>query len=174
MLREQIFMKNTITDAELLQLTSQVAQRLIDVNWRLSVAESCTGGWVAKCCTDLAGSSTWFERGFITYSNQAKQDLLHVKESTILQFGAVSEQTASEMVQGALAESMADISVAITGIAGPDGGTIDKPVGTVWLAWATKYSVVKTQCCKFIGDRESIRRQAVNLALQGIIKNARD
>ncbi|MDO7598097.1 MAG: nicotinamide-nucleotide amidohydrolase family protein [Pseudomonadota bacterium] len=167
-------MIHTITDAELLQFTSQVAQRLLAVNWRLSVSESCTGGWLGKCCTDLAGSSTWFERGFITYSNQAKQDLLHVKESTIQQFGAVSEQTASEMVQGALAESMADISVAITGVAGPDGGTIDKPVGTVWFAWVTKYSVVKTQCCHFEGDRESIRRQAVKLALQGIIKNARD
>jgi nicotinamide-nucleotide amidase len=174
MLRECVFIMDKISDAELFQFTSQVAQRLLDVNWRLSVAESCTGGWLAKCCTDLAGSSTWFERGFTTYSNQAKQDLLHVKESTILQYGAVSEQTASEMVQGALAASMADISVAITGIAGPDGGTIDKPVGTVWIAWVTKYSVVKTQCCHFIGDRESIRRQAVKLALQGIIKNARD
>ena len=164
----------TISDSELLQLTSQVAQCLLDLNWRLSVAESCTGGWLGKCCTDLAGSSTWFDRGFITYSNQAKQDLLNVNELTLTQFGAVSEQTASEMVQGALAASMADISVAITGIAGPDGGTIDKPVGTVWFAWRTKYSVVQTQCCHFEGDRESIRRQAVKLALQGIIKNARD
>lgn len=167
-------MMHTISDAELRQLTSQVAQCLLDHNWHLSVAESCTGGWVGKCCTDLAGSSIWFDRGFITYSNQAKQDLLHVNESTLIQFGAVSEQTASEMVQGALAESIADISVAITGIAGPDGGTIDKPVGTVWFAWATKYSVVQTQCEHFGGDRESIRRQAVKLALQGIIKNARD
>ena len=174
MLREWIHIMHTISDAELLQFTSQVAQRLLKVDWRLSVAESCTGGWLGKCCTDLAGSSTWFDRGFITYSNQAKQDLLHVKELTIQQFGAVSEQTASEMVQGALAESMADISVAITGIAGPDGGTVDKPVGTVWLAWVTKNSVVKTQCCHFMGDRDSIRRQAVKLALQGIIKNARD
>jgi len=163
-----------ISDAELEQLTSQVAQCMLDINWRLSVAESCTGGWLGKCCTDLAGSSIWFDRGFITYSNQAKQDCLDVNESTIKQFGAVSEQTVSEMVQGALAESMADISVAITGIAGPDGGSIDKPVGTVWLAWFTKYSAVQTQCCHFEGDRESIRRQAVKRALQGIIKNARD
>tara|TARA_R110002049_G_scaffold216652_3_gene388080 strand:+ start:2667 stop:3110 length:444 start_codon:yes stop_codon:yes gene_type:complete len=147
---------------------------MLAINWRLSVAESCTGGWLGKCCTDLAGSSEWFDRGFISYSNQAKQELLHVKEATLNQFGSVSEYTASEMAQGALAESLADISVAITGIAGPDGGTIDKPVGTVWFAWATKYSVVKTQCCHFDGDRETIRRQAVKLALQGIIKNARD
>tara|TARA_R110002153_G_scaffold107109_1_gene246739 strand:- start:8152 stop:8655 length:504 start_codon:yes stop_codon:yes gene_type:complete len=167
-------MIHTISDTELRELTSQVAQCLLALSWHLSAAESCTGGWVGKCCTDLAGSSTWFDRGFITYSNQAKQDLLHVNESTLIQFGAVSEQTASEMVQGALAESKADISVAITGIAGPDGGTIDKPVGTVWFAWGTKYSVVQTQCYHFKGDRESIRRQAVKLALQGIIKNARD
>ena len=165
---------HTISDSELLHLTSQVAQTMLAINWRLSVAESCTGGWLGKCCTDLAGSSEWFDRGFISYSNQAKQELLHVKEATLNQFGSVSEYTASEMAQGALAESLADISVAITGIAGPDGGTIDKPVGTVWFAWATKYSVVKTQCCHFDGDRETIRRQAVKLALQGIIKNARD
>jgi nicotinamide-nucleotide amidase len=174
MLKEQIYIMHMISDAELLQLTSQVAQHLLAVNWRLSVAESCTGGWLGKCCTDLAGSSIWFERGFITYSNQAKQDLLHVNESTIKQFGAVSEQTAREMVLGALAASTGDISVAITGISGPDGGTIDKPVGTVWFAWSNKYSVVQTQCCHFEGDRESIRRQAVKFALQGIIKNARD
>lgn len=165
---------HNVTDAELQQLTSQVAQCLLAVNWRLSVAESCTGGWLGKCCTDLAGSSLWFDRGFITYSNQAKQDLVQVKTSTLTQFGAVSEQTASEMAQGALTESMADISVAITGIAGPDGGTIDKPVGTVWFAWATKNTVVRTQCEHFDGDRESVRRQAVKYALQGIIKNARD
>jgi nicotinamide-nucleotide amidase len=167
-------MRHTISDAELGQLTSQVAQCMVDVNWRISVAESCTGGWLGKCCTDLAGSSLWFDRGFITYSNQAKQDLLHVKASTLKQFGAVSEQTVSEMAQGALAESIADISVAITGIAGPDGGTIDKPVGTVWFAWVTNLSIVQTQCHHLEGDRESIRRQAVKLALQGIIKNARD
>tara|TARA_R110002050_G_scaffold1244_3_gene8561 strand:+ start:7149 stop:7649 length:501 start_codon:yes stop_codon:yes gene_type:complete len=163
-----------VSDSELQHLTSQVAQCLIDLNWRLSVAESCTGGWLGKCCTDLAGSSTWFERGFITYSNQAKQDCLHVNQSTLHQFGAVSEQTASEMAQGALTESMADISVAITGIAGPDGGTVDKPVGTVCFAWMSKKSVVQTQCYHLEGDRESVRRQAVKLALQGIMKNARD
>lgn len=165
---------NTITDAELHQLTLQVAQCLLDINWRLSVAESCTGGWLGKCCTDLAGSSNWFDRGFITYSNQAKQDSLHVSNATLEQFGAVSEQTATEMAQGALAGSVADISVAITGIAGPDGGTIDKPVGTVCFAWATKYPPIQTAVYLLQGDRESIRRQAVKIALQGIVKNARD
>jgi len=165
---------NRITDAELHHLTSQVAQCLCDINWRLSVAESCTGGWLGKCCTDLVGSSTWFDRGFITYSNQAKQDCLHVSETTLEQFGAVSEQTATEMAQGALAGSLADISVAITGIAGPDGGTVDKPVGTVFFAWATKNSPIQTAVYLLNGDRESIRRQAVKLALQGIVKNARD
>lgn len=167
-------MINIISDIELHQLTTQVAECLLELKWHLSVAESCTGGWVGKCCTDLAGSSTWFDRGFITYSNQSKQDCLHVNELTLQKYGAVSEHTAREMADGALAESMADISVAITGIAGPDGGTIDKPVGTVWFAWITKYSVVQTHCAHFEGDRESIRRQAVKLALQGIIKNARD
>lgn len=167
-------MMQVISDADLLQLTSDVAVCMQDNNWRLSVAESCTGGWLAKCCTDLAGSSTWFDRGFITYSNQAKQDLLGVKASTLNQFGAVSEQTVSEMARGALASSMADISVAITGVAGPDGGSDDKPIGTVWIAWVTKYSVIETRLNHLKGDRESIRRQAVKLALQGIIKNARD
>jgi nicotinamide-nucleotide amidase len=165
---------HTISDSELLQITSQVADCLQHRNWRLSVAESCTGGWLAKCCTDVAGSSLWFERGFISYSNQAKQDLLNVSAPSLNQFGAVSEQVVIEMAEGALAKSRTDISVAITGIAGPDGGSIDKPVGTVWLAWYTKYSGIQTQLYHFKGDRESIRRQAVKHGLQGIIKNARD
>lgn len=139
----------------------------------LVTAESCTGGWLAKCCTDIPGSSVWFERGFVSYSNQAKQDLLNVAESTLRQYGAVSEQTVIEMAQGALANSRADLSVAITGIAGPDGGTDDKPVGTVWLAWATKTAPIETACHHFNGDRNAIRQQAVIYALQGIIKNAR-
>jgi len=163
-----------ISDDELQQLTTQVAQRLLARAWLLTTAESCTGGWLGKCCTDVIGSSAWFERGFITYSNQSKQDLLHVNAPTLTQFGAVSEQTASEMAQGALTESKADISVAITGIAGPDGGSVDKPVGTVCFAWATKNAGVETQIYRYEGDRDSIRRQAVKQALQGIIKNARD
>jgi len=158
------------------QINTQVmtlAKVLLNKKWRLCVAESCTGGWLAKCCTDIAGSSAWFDRGFVTYSNQAKQDLLKVTSDTLKQFGAVSEQTAVEMAQGCLSESDADISVAITGIAGPDGGSLDKPVGTVWLAWATESSA-KAELHHFSGNRDAVRRQAVSTALTGIIKNASD
>jgi len=161
----------TISDADLQQLTTQVAEVLLARKWLLSSAESCTGGWLAKCCTDIAGSSVWFDRGVVTYSNQSKQDLLNVKASTLDKFGAVSEQTAIEMAQGCLATSGADISVSITGIAGPDGGSSDKPVGTVWLAWATQFSA-KTELHQFSGNRDAVRRQAVSIALSGIIKNA--
>ena len=164
----------TNSDAGLQQLTTQVAKCLLECNLMLSSAESCTGGWLAKCCTDIAGSSTWFERGVVTYSNQSKQDLLSVKPSTLSQFGAVSEQTVIEMAQGILTHSTADISVAITGIAGPDGGSNDKPVGTVWFAWAAKNDICIAECHHFEGDRETIRRKAVFVALNGIIKNARD
>ena len=159
----------TCSDSILEQLANQSGLLLQDKSWLLATAESCTGGWVAKCCTDITGSSAWFERGFITYSNQSKHDLLNIRQTTLQQFGAVSEQTVTEMAQGALANSSADISVAITGIAGPDGGSIDKPVGTVWFAWATKNTDVRTECHRFTGDREAVRRQAVATALKGII-----
>ncbi|NOQ82197.1 MAG: nicotinamide-nucleotide amidohydrolase family protein [Methylophaga sp.] len=163
----------TVSDADLQQITQQLADKLQAMGWQLSAAESCTGGWLGKCCTDLTGSSAWFDRGFITYSNQSKQDLLNVKPLTLEHFGAVSEQTAIEMAQGALAHSNADISVSITGIAGPDGGSSNKPVGTVWIAWTTKFSA-KAELFNFHGNREAVRRQAVYTALNGIIKNARD
>lgn len=162
-----------ISDAVLQQLTTQVATFLLEKNVKLSSAESCTGGWLAKCCTDIAGSSAWFDRGFITYSNQSKQELLNVEPNTLDQFGAVSEQTALEMAKGCLANSEADISLSITGIAGPDGGSEDKPVGTVWIAWATNSSA-KAALYHFSGNRDVVRRQAVHTALSGIIKNARD
>jgi len=161
----------TISDVDLHQLTTQVAKVLLEQHWLLSSAESCTGGWVAKCCTDLAGSSTWFDRGVVTYSNQSKQDLLNVKADTLEQFGAVSEQTALEMAKGCLSLSAADISVSITGIAGPDGGLKEKPIGTVWIAWATR-SCAKAELHNFSGNRDAVRRQAVSSALNGIIKNA--
>lgn len=156
------------SDDDLQQLTAQVADDLLNREWLLSVAESCTGGWVAKCCTDLAGSSAWFDRGFVTYSNQAKNDMLGVTFSTLKQYGAASKQTVIEMAQGALTHSNANVSLAISGIAGPTGGTEDKPVGTVWLAWASK-TTTKTQMYLFTGDRDAVRRQAVLTALQGII-----
>ncbi|MDC9726138.1 MAG: nicotinamide-nucleotide amidase [Gammaproteobacteria bacterium] len=162
-----------MSDAELQQLTIQISKYLLKHHLLLSVAESCTGGWVAKCCTDIAGSSTWFDRGVVSYSNQAKQDLLNVQDSTLTEFGAVSEQTALEMAQGCLSNSNADIAVSITGIAGPDGGSRDKPVGTVWIAWASKKSA-KAVLHHFSGNRDAVRRQAVSTALSGIIKNASD
>lgn len=163
-----------ISDASLQAKIIQVAETLNKNHLMLATAESCTGGWVAKCCTDLAGSSSWFERGFVTYSNQAKQDQLAVQLTSLQQFGAVSQTVAEEMALGALNNSCADISVALTGIAGPDGGTETKPVGTVWIGWARKSDKVVSQLFQFEGDRESIRRQAVLNALSGIIKNARD
>jgi nicotinamide-nucleotide amidase len=162
------------SDASLKQLVSEVAAQLVEQKKTLVTAESCTGGWVAKCCTDLTGSSAWFERGFVTYSNQAKQDQLSVARATLDKNGAVSLAVVEEMALGALNHSRANISVAITGIAGPDGGSAAKPVGTVWIAWALKNEGVHSICFQFDGDRESIRRQAVFEALSGIIKNARD
>jgi nicotinamide-nucleotide amidase len=147
---------------------------LLEHNKTLVTAESCTGGWVAKCCTDLPGSSAWFDRGFVTYSNEAKQDQLDVDADTLLKHGAVSLAVVEEMALGALVNSRADISVAITGIAGPDGGSEQKPVGTVWIGWGIRSGGVHSICFQFDGDRESIRKQAVFEALGGIIKNARD
>lgn len=163
-----------ISDASLQEKIIQLADILIKKHLMLATAESCTGGWVAKCCTDLAGSSSWFERGFVTYSNQAKQDQLGVKLDSLNKHGAVSQTVAEEMAAGTLLHSKANISVSLTGIAGPDGGTEIKPVGTVWIAWAYEQKKVISQLFQFEGDRESIRRQAVLAALSGIIKNARD
>lgn len=161
------------SDDDLEQMTTQVANFLLERHWKFSSAESCTGGWLAKCCTDIAGSSTWFDRGFITYSNQSKQEQLNVQPQTLENFGAVSEQTALEMARGCLDVSNSEISISITGVAGPDGGSKDKPVGTVWIAWATSFSA-KAELHHFSGNRDAVRRQAVYTALNGIIKNARD
>ena len=159
----------THSDLDLQHLIKQVAHTLLGETWSVTCAESCTGGWVAKCCTDLAGSSAWFDRGFVTYSNQAKQDCLQVKSTTLQEFGAVSEQIATEMAQGAVSASQADISLAITGVAGPDGGTEQNPVGSVWLAWALRSGQIITQHYQFKGDRDAVRRQAVVVALQGVV-----
>ncbi|OYY72985.1 MAG: damage-inducible protein CinA [Gammaproteobacteria bacterium 28-57-27] len=135
----------------------------------LAVAESCTGGWLAKAVTDIAGSSAWFDRGFVTYSNQAKQDMLGVPEALLRSHGAVSEASVLAMVEGALEHSLADISVAISGIAGPGGATPDKPVGTVWLAWARRGEQAKARRFVFDGDRESVRAQAVVAGIDGVL-----
>jgi len=162
------------SDDHLKQLTQQLAELMIENKHRLVTAESCTGGWLAKCCTDLSGSSAWFDRGFVTYSNDAKKTDLHVPENTLDKFGAVSENTAIAMTEGALVNTSANLSVAITGIAGPDGGTQSKPVGTVCFAFGVKNKKTISLTQHFEGNREMVRRQALVTALQGIIKNARD
>lgn len=137
---------------------------------KLAVAESCTGGWVAKCVTDVAGSSQWFDRGFVAYTNRAKQDLLGVSPQGLLQFGAVSAQVAKEMAEGALLRSNADVALSITGIAGPDGGSPDKPVGTVWFGWVARGQPAETRQMRFDGDRDGVRRAAVAAALVRMIE----
>lgn len=134
----------------------------------LATAESCTGGWAAQCVTAIAGSSGWFERGFVTYSNAAKMELLGVPETTLARHGAVSEATARAMAQGALAHSRADWALAITGIAGPGGGSADKPVGTVCFAWASQAGCL-ARTAHLAGDRAAVREQSVALALSTLI-----
>jgi nicotinamide-nucleotide amidase len=154
--------------ADLADLVRSVAEILSAHNLRLSTAESCTGGWISKLCTDLAGSSEWFECGFVTYSNEAKQEMLEVSALTLDTYGAVSEETAAEMVRGAIANSRADVAVSVTGIAGPGGATPDKPVGMVCFAWLVPDQEVRTATAYFTGDRESVRLQTVEHSLRGL------
>jgi len=150
-------------------LAETLGQRLVMRGLMLSTAESCTGGWIAQAVTDIPGSSQWFDRGFVTYSNDAKQDMLGVSSEVLGTYGAVSEQTVREMVQGALERSGAQIAVAVSGIAGPGGGSIEKPVGLVWIAWALKQGATTAQAAHFSGSRREIRRQSVKTALQGLL-----
>jgi len=149
---------------------SQVAELLRRSEQRLAVAESCTGGWLAKVCTDLPGSSEWFDRGFVTYSNEAKHDMLGVHETTIEHHGAVSAQTVEEMVSGALSHSRAHWAIAVSGVAGPGGGSKVNPVGSVWFAWMKKNQNPLTLKKIFSGDRERVRQQSVEFALQELAK----
>ncbi|HET9820883.1 MAG TPA: CinA family protein [Burkholderiaceae bacterium] len=142
--------------------------------WRLATAESCTGGLIAAACTALAGSSDWFERGFVTYSNGAKTDQLGVDAGLIAAHGAVSEPVARAMAEGALARSGADLAVAVTGIAGPGGAVPGKPVGTVWLAVAVRGAHTRAECLQLDGDRAAVRSQTVGLALQRLAARARE
>ena len=160
-------------DAVLNALAVKVGAHLQRAGVSLATAESCTGGWVAQSITAIAGSSAWFDRGFVTYSNEAKQEMLGVAPSTIAAHGAVSEPTAGEMATGALAHSRAGIAVAITGVAGPSGGSPAKPVGTVCIAWATRGGSPSAQTFHFAGDRESVRRQSVETALEGVLQRLR-
>lgn len=149
-------------------LLQQVAQDCIAQQKKLVTAESCTAGGLAYALTSRAGSSAWLERGFITYSNAAKQELLGVTAVDLAQYGAVSEAVVVAMAAGALQRSSADLSIAVTGVAGPDGGSVAKPVGTVWLAWGKKLGQINAQCYYFTGDREHVRMQAIMAALKGI------
>jgi len=157
-----------MTDAKISELARKLGERLVQHKLMCVTAESCTGGLVAGAITDIAGSSGWFERGFVTYSNEAKMELLGVPEATLAQHGAVSEATARAMAEGAVAHSHADVAVAITGVAGPGGGTPDKPVGMVCFAWSR--GVVTTAITRYFpGDREAVRRAAVAAALEGLL-----
>jgi nicotinamide-nucleotide amidase len=158
--------------AETLSLAMELGRAMQDRRWTVATAESCTGGLVAGAITDVAGSSGWFERGFVTYSNEAKIELLGVRPETLAAHGAVSEATAREMAAGALGRSRADIAVAVTGVAGPSGGTPDKPVGLVCFAWACRGTPVEARTDRFGGDRAAVRAGSVDVALQGLIERA--
>jgi len=145
-----------------------VADFLKTHGWKLATAESCTGGLIAACCTDVAGSSDWFDRGFVTYSNAAKTEMLGVDATLIAEHGAVSEPVARAMVQGALQHSAAQVAVSVTGVAGPGGGSPAKPVGTVWMGWATPSGVV-TELHHFAGDRAQVRAATVQHALAHLV-----
>ncbi len=158
---------------ELEELAAHVGAALKARGWMLVTAESCTGGWLGQAITSVPGSSRWYDRGFITYTNAAKEEMLGVASATLARFGAVSEPTVREMAEGALARSHAHIAVAISGIAGPGGGSADKPVGTVCMAWALREGAGCVRTFHFDGDRAGVRRQAVAAALQGILALAR-
>jgi nicotinamide-nucleotide amidase len=163
-----------LDDDALRLLAGKAGALLLAAGRRVATAESCTGGWVAKCLTDIAGSSQWFERGYVTYSNEAKAQSIGVASSVIDTFGAVSRPTAEQMAAGALHASGADMAVAITGIAGPGGGSADKPIGLVWFALAQRAAAPVTIQQHLAGDREAIRRAAVATALQMVIAAAGD
>lgn len=159
-----------MTDADIQALARRAGEWLERQGLRLAVAESCTGGWLAKAVTDVAGSSGWFECGWVTYSNAAKQAMLGVSAETLVAHGAVSEAVVREMAQGALARSGADCAIAVSGIAGPGGGSEARPVGLVCFAWGHG-GAMRTQACNFDGDREAIRRQSVEHALAGLMRD---
>lgn len=153
-------------------LATEVGAALVDRGYCLVTAESCTGGWIGKALTDIAGSSGWFERGFVTYSNRSKSEQLGIDAGLIAQYGAVSREVVEAMAKGALKYSPADIAVAVSGIAGPGGGSPEKPVGTVWFAWAIRDNSrhrVLSQCGYFDGDRDQVRYAAVERGLAGIL-----
>lgn len=161
-----------MTDRALEALASEVGAALAARGWQLATAESCTGGWIAEAVTAISGSSAWFDRGFVTYSNAAKADMLGVSAETLATQGAVSEATVREMAEGALARSLAQCAVAVSGVAGPSGGTATKPVGMVCLGWAVRGLQTRVITARFSGDRAAVRRQTVMRALEGVLELA--
>ena len=171
---------NNPSQASIAQLVAAVADTLMQHGWMLTTAESCTGGLIAGHCTELAGSSQWFERGFVTYSNEAKHDMLGVDNAILTEHGAVSEPAAQAMALGALRHSRAQVSIAVTGVAGPTGGSKDKPVGTVWFAWGVPSDTgptlgaetawVKTERMQFTGDRAAVRQATIAHALTTLLQ----
>lgn len=159
-----------VSDEELQDLAKELAAKLCARGWMLATAESCTGGWVGQLLTSLPRSSQWYERGFITYANAAKVEMLGVPEEILATHGAVSEETAMAMAAGALKHSHAQATLAISGIAGPGGGTPQKPVGLVCYGWALADGTVLSSTCRLDGDREEIRSRAVAAALRGLIE----
>jgi nicotinamide-nucleotide amidase len=156
-------------ESRLASLVADLAGALQDRDWRCVTAESCTGGAVARALTELPGSSAWFDRGFVTYSNESKQEMLGVQAETIERFGAVSEETAREMAEGALRRGHGQVAVAVTGVAGPSGGSPDKPVGTVVFAWAVRDGGTTTRVRRFDGDRGGVRSASVEQAVEGLL-----
>jgi nicotinamide-nucleotide amidase len=152
-------------------LSSRLGLALKKQGLLLATAESCTGGGIAEAVTRIPGSSSWFDRGFVTYSYESKVDLLGVRRDSLLDFGAVSEEIAKQMVEGAISRSRAQVAVAVTGIAGPDGGLPDKPVGTVWFAFKFPKKSIISEVCHFSGDRQAVREQSVSHALAKLLHN---
>lgn len=158
----------SVTDSDLEKAGATLGDLLMQHDSTIATAESCTGGWVAKVLTDRAGSSAYVQGGLVTYSNAAKHELLGVPEQTLEAFGAVSEPVVRDMVAGTLAVTGVDVAVAISGVAGPGGGSDEKPVGTVWFAWGSSRDTTEARLERFEGDRDAVRRQAVLYALQGV------
>jgi nicotinamide-nucleotide amidase len=160
----------SVTQDDLESLAARLGETLLARGWMLAAAESCTGGWAAQALTAVAGSSAWFDRGFVTYSNAAKQEMLGVRAETLARFGAVSEETVREMAEGALRHSRAQAAFAISGVAGPTGGSPGKPVGTVWFVWAVTGRPTEAAKMQFAGDRREVRAQAVAYVFSGMQK----
>ena len=163
-------MSDLTNSQTLTTIAQQLGEILCKKNAKLTIAESCTGGAISEAITSVSGSSQWFEFGFVTYANSAKRQLLGVSEETLEQYGAVSEQVVKQMAQGAIKQSEADYAIAVSGVAGPDGGTEEKPVGTVWLCWQTP-SQIWTHKLVLSGDRQAVRTEAVKKSLQQLLQH---